>query len=101
MPLDTATINNLINSGEALTVEFKSEKKNQISNHEIYENIVCMANGKGGVLFIGVENDGTITGSRQRNPSLLQAAIFNNTVPPINTRVITHNRRKRSFNCGS
>jgi ATP-dependent DNA helicase RecG len=44
------------------------------------------------VLLIGVENDGTVTGARSRHgtttdPTKLQSAIFNNTVPSINTRV--------------
>ena len=46
----------------------------------------------GGVLFIGVEDDGQITGAQPRHgkstePLKLQSAIFNNTVPSINTRI--------------
>ncbi|HPZ10715.1 MAG TPA: ATP-binding protein [Candidatus Eremiobacteraeota bacterium] len=95
MTFDTTTIIKLIRGGETLTVEFKSEKSKQISDHEIYENIVCLANSNGGVLLIGIENDGTITGARPRHgnttePNLLKAAIFNNTAPPVNTSIVIH-----------
>jgi ATP-dependent DNA helicase RecG len=44
------------------------------------------------VLLIGVEDDGSITGAKPRHgkttdPLKLQSAIFNNTVPNINTRI--------------
>ena len=73
-------------------MEFKSDVREPFSDREIYENVVCLANTQGGVLFIGVENNGDVTGARARHgtatqPNRLQAAIFNNTVPPINTRI--------------
>lgn len=82
----------LIAAGESLTLEFKGESHGSLSDREIYEAIVCFANSDGGVLLIGVEDDGTITGSRPRHgtstdPTRLQSAIFNNTSPSINTRV--------------
>ena len=51
-----------------------------------------MANTSGGVLLIGVEDDGQVTGALPRHgettdPLKLQSAIFNNTVPNINTRI--------------
>ena len=65
-------------------------------DREIYEEVVSLANSKGGVLLIGVEDDGTITGAHPRHgnatdPPKLQSAIFNNTVPSINTRDLCHN----------
>jgi ATP-dependent DNA helicase RecG len=44
------------------------------------------------VLLIGVENDGIVTGAKPRHgrttdPIKVQAAVFNNTVPSVNTRV--------------
>jgi ATP-dependent DNA helicase RecG len=95
MTLDTSQVEELIRSGESLKIEFKSEQREPLSDREIYENIVCLANSEGGVLLIGVENDGTVTGMRPRHgtstdPYRLQAAIFNNTAPPINTRVSLH-----------
>jgi len=79
-------------AGESLTLEFKGESRGALSDREIYEVVVCFANSDGGILLIGVEDDGTITGARPRHgsstdPTRLQSAIFNNTSPSINTRV--------------
>lgn len=81
----------LIQAGESLTVEFKSDRQ-PLNDATIYEEVVAMANTKGGTLLIGVEDDGTVTGARLRHgqstdPTRLQAAIFNNTVPNVNTRI--------------
>ncbi len=78
--------------GETFTVELKSERRARLGDQDVYEAVVCLANADGGTLLIGVENDGTITGARPRHqattePVKLQAAIFNNTHPSINTRV--------------
>ncbi len=80
-----------ISQGEAVEREFKSDRK-RLRDETIYEEIVAMANSVGGVLFIGVEDDGQITGAQPRHgkstePLKLQSAIFNNTVPSINTRI--------------
>lgn len=82
----------LISGGESLTVEFKGEERGALGDREIYEAAVCLANVDGGTILIGVENDGRITGAKPRHgtstdPGKLQAAIFNNTEPRINTRV--------------
>lgn len=88
-------IRTLLASGENLTVEFKSDRE-KLSPSEIYKNVVCLANAEGGTLLIGVENNGQVTGlhaSRQKEPMdpfFLQAAVFNNTVPAINTRIGVH-----------
>lgn len=81
----------MIFQGESLTVEFKSDRR-RISDREIYEEVVAMANASGGTILIGVEDNGKVTGSQARHdrttdPIKLQSAIFNNTVPNINTRV--------------
>ncbi len=86
------TLQGLISAGESISIEFKGEEHNPLSDREIYEAVVCLANADGGTLLIGVENDGRITGARPRHgtstdPTRLQAAIFNNTEPRINTRV--------------
>jgi len=93
--MDTATVERLIREGETLTVEFKGEEHRRISDPEVYEAVVCLANTEGGVILIGVEDDGTVTGAQPRHgsttdPDALQAAIFNNTAPPIGTRVSAH-----------
>ncbi len=89
--MDVDRLQVLINAGESLEREFKSDRK-RLSDKDIFEEIVAMANTNGGTLFIGVEDDGEITGASPRHgdttdPFKLQSAIFNNTVPNINTRV--------------
>lgn len=92
--MDQARLQQVIEGGESLTTEFKSDRK-PISDSSIYEEIVALANSDGGVLVIGVEDDGTVTGAQPRHglttdPLKLQAAVFNNTSPNVNTRVSVH-----------
>jgi ATP-dependent DNA helicase RecG len=84
-------LNDIIAKGEQLDVEFKSDRRT-MPDREIYEEVVSLANSKGGVLLIGVEDDGAITGAHPRHGDVtdspkLQSAIFNNTVPSVNTRI--------------
>lgn len=81
-----------INQGEDFYTEFKSDRKGQLSTREICEAVVCLTNSEGGLVILGVENDGQITGVQPRtgdqlSPELLRAVIFNNTEPPIDTEV--------------
>ena len=46
---------------EDLRTEFKSDVK-KLSEETIVEAVVALANTEGGTLYIGVEDDGTITG---------------------------------------
>ena len=46
---------------ESLTVEFKSDRK-RLSDADLVEAVVCLANAEGGELWLGVEDDGTPTG---------------------------------------
>lgn len=46
---------------ESLTVEFKSDRK-RLSDTDLVEAVVCLANAEGGALWLGVEDDGTPTG---------------------------------------
>ncbi len=72
---------------ETLTVEFKSDIK-KYSDADLFEDVVAFANTNGGDLYLGVEDDGTITGVHKdhSNPITLSAYIANNTVPPISAR---------------
>jgi ATP-dependent DNA helicase RecG len=89
--IDLTHLEKLLTAGESVEREFKSDCQ-QIRDSAIYEEVVALANTAGGVLLIGVEDDGVVTGAKPRHgattdPLKLQAAIFNNTVPNINTRV--------------
>jgi len=82
----------MIEDGENFHVEFKSDHKGQLSMREICEAVICLANSEGGIIIVGVENNGRITGVQPRTgeqltPELLRAVIFNNTEPPIDTEV--------------
>jgi len=79
------TLRDLIAGGETLTVEFKSDQ-GPLSDAELLETVVCLANGQGGTLLIGVEDDGTVTGlhpKHRTHPTALTAFIANRTVPPM------------------
>lgn len=76
----------IIAHGESLTVEFKGEARKQLSDGEFISAAVCLANGRGGVLLLGVEDDGQITGVRERpdgrvDPRQVEALFMNRTVP--------------------
>ena len=72
---------------ENLTVEFKSDVA-KYPDSDIFEVVVALANTDGGDFFLGVEDDGRITGLNEahRNPITLSAYIANNTVPPVSVR---------------
>lgn len=72
---------------ESLTVEFKSDIKG-FDESELIAEIVGMANTEGGVLYLGVEDNGTITGvnQRHRDPIGVMALIANKSVPSIPVR---------------
>ena len=71
---------------ETLSIEFKSDIK-KYGDNDLFEDVVAFANTEGGDLYLGVEDDGTITGvhPEHANPVTLGAYIANNTVPPIST----------------
>lgn len=78
----------LIRDGETLRLEFKSDARKVFNDSSITEVVVCLANGLGGDLLVGVEDDGTVSGARHRHGNLtdpikLQAMVANNTVPQV------------------
>ncbi|MCS6844058.1 MAG: ATP-binding protein [Caldilineales bacterium] len=71
------------------TLEFKSDR-GPLSDADLVETVVCLAKAEGGKLFIGVEQDGKITGlhpRHQTDPHHLEALISARTVPPLNVQV--------------
>lgn len=44
---------------ESFTVEFKSDRKH-LSNVELAEAVICLANAEGDELWLDLENDGTL-----------------------------------------
>lgn len=72
---------------EDLTTEFKSDKKRYPDNLLI-EELVGMANTKGGELYLGVEDNGEITGIHKVHEDIngLKALVANMTVPSLSVR---------------
>ncbi|KFI84425.1 putative transcriptional regulator containing an HTH domain and an uncharacterized domain shared with the mammalian protein Schlafen [Bifidobacterium reuteri DSM 23975] len=73
---------------ESIRVEFKSERTGPVDDSVIINNMVAFANTQGGTLYLGIEDDGTVTGvsKKHRNINQLAAYVFNNTVPPVQVR---------------
>lgn len=73
---------------ESLTCEFKSDR-HCLPDRDLIEAVVCMANGDGGEIYLGVEDDGRATGLHERHLFLdgLAAMIANRTQPALVVRV--------------
>jgi ATP-dependent DNA helicase RecG len=76
--------------GESFTTEFK--RGQGLNDTDIVNAVVCMTNGRGGLLLLGVEDDGSITGLPPRHgdetsADRLRALILNNTEPAVATDV--------------
>lgn len=89
--MDLQFLKALIANGETLKCEFKADR-GDFNDTVMIEEIVALANTDGGVLLVGVEDDGRISGARKRHdnttdPLKIQSLIFNRTVPNVNTRV--------------
>lgn len=84
-----ADARSLVEGGETFTVEFKSETSQPLSDGELIEAVVCLANGDGGHLLVGVEDDGRVSGARPRHESgrtdlsRIEALVAGNTLPPV------------------
>ncbi|MCP9621056.1 AAA family ATPase [Nocardia otitidiscaviarum] len=83
-------LRDLIARGETLTTEFKRGAAGKFNDTDLVETCVCMANGDGGFLLIGVEDDGSISGAAPRHgtvtdPSRIDALIASRTVPLLQT----------------
>jgi ATP-dependent DNA helicase RecG len=89
------TLRSLIAGAETLDVEFKGEEARALSDGDLVEAVVCLANRPGnapGWLLVGVEDDGRVTGARPRHadrtdPLRLQALIAHRTRPSLSARV--------------
>lgn len=77
----------IIPKKETITIEFKSDIE-CLDEKELVSEIVGMANTEGGVLYLGVEDDGEITGvhKRHNDPNGAMALIANKTVPSLSVR---------------
>ena len=72
---------------ESLTIEFKSDLK-KLPDSDLLDAVVGITNTDGGTLFLGVEDDGTITGVHEIHADEVgvTALIANKTVPAVSVR---------------
>lgn len=72
---------------ESLVVEFKSDLK-LLSDSELVEAIIGMTNTDGGTLYLGVEDNGNVTGVHKKHADEIGVAalIANKTVPSLAVR---------------
>ncbi|MBI5365047.1 MAG: putative DNA binding domain-containing protein [Planctomycetes bacterium] len=85
----------LIAGGETLAVEFKGEASSRLSDGDLVEVVVCLANRPGpehGWLLVGVEDDGRVSGARPRHEAgttdlaRVQSLIAGRTRPSLSVR---------------
>lgn len=88
MTINEHEIAKLIQQGESLTLEFKSDLK-CLPDRELVAAVVSLANTKGGDLLLGVEDDSTVTGlhANHLNVTGIPSLIVNKTNPAISVRV--------------
>jgi ATP-dependent DNA helicase RecG len=88
MSTDKHGLEDILKAGETLTVEFKSDQ-NCLPDRELVAAIVALANTEGGDLYLGVEDNGTVTGlhANHNDTTGLSALISNRTNPPVSVRV--------------
>ena len=85
---------------ESLTVEFKSDRS-RLADRELIETVVCLANTDGGEIYLGVEDDGQVSGlhPQHQNLSTLAAMIANRTNPPTSVRVTALQEEGQTIAC--
>ncbi|HPB90940.1 MAG TPA: ATP-binding protein [Rugosibacter sp.] len=87
---------NTIPLHESLTCEFNSDRQ-CLSDKDLIEEVVCMANCQGGEIYLGVEEDGTVTGLRAfewvetlfkhlKTEQEFQSGLFRVAVPKVDHR---------------
>lgn len=71
---------------ETLQIEFKSDPAGGLSDKTVVDAVVGLSNAQGGMLYIGIDDNGTISGVRSekwRDPEKASAFISGYTVPPL------------------
>lgn len=79
-------IKEILEKGESSTVEFKSWKKASNMKERIklaVDELVAFANAKGGTVYFGVEDDGTITGCDKYDTQNIIESIYDKTRPSL------------------
>lgn len=90
--LTAAGVDRLAAAGESFVVEFKGESRAPLADHELVLAVVCLANGDGGQLLVGVEDSGEVTGAKPRHerdaidPRRVEALVSGRTRPAVSVR---------------
>lgn len=97
MNMNEYELKTVLAKGETLTVEFKSDVKG-LPDRDLVAAIVAMANTEGGLVLLGVDDDGTVTGvqpSHQDTAGLI-ALIANRTSPSVavSAEVVDWNKKQ-------
>jgi len=76
----------LLARGEQFTAEFLPETDGPLADDQLVDAVVCLANGHGGVVLVGVDDDGRATGAHHRHgsytdPHRVALMISGRTVP--------------------
>lgn len=88
-------LDKILAKGETETVEFKSWIKAKNERERIslaVDELIALANAKGGTVYMGVEDDGTITGCSKYDAQKILEAVYDRTRPPLfaQVEVINH-----------
>ena len=80
----------VLSKGENLTVEFKTwihakDMRERISL--AVDELVAFANAKGGTVYMGVEDDGTVTGCNRYDTQKIMESIYDRTRPALFTEI--------------
>lgn len=67
MPISRTELLEIIRNGENSGVEFK---RDVIQNHELAEELVAFSNFEGGIVLLGVEDDGSISGTTRADTEM-------------------------------
>lgn len=92
-PIDCHRVREWIARGESSEVLFKSEVRGPLPDRDLVDAVVCLANGRGGVLLLGVEDDGRVSGAHLRgragsvDPRQIEMLIANRTHPTLSCTV--------------
>lgn len=72
---------------ETMDIEFKSDVK-KLSDSDLVDAVVAFANTNGGSLYLGIEDNGSVTGLNEQHKDITQLAAYiaNRTVPPVSVK---------------
>lgn len=85
--MDEQSLKEIIAKGETITVEFKSWVKAESMKDRInlvVPELIAFANNKGGTVYLGIEDNGEVTGCPEKyNLQNICEAIYDKTRPPM------------------